>query len=54
LSKATAKWTDIQTSNTLENINLSVASGRLVGIIGPVGAGKVCHQLHTNCNKPLL
>ncbi|XP_060873076.1 ATP-binding cassette sub-family C member 4-like isoform X2 [Metopolophium dirhodum] len=39
-SKATAKWTDIQTSNTLENINLSVASGRLIGIIGPVGAGK--------------
>lgn len=54
LSKATAKWTDIQTSNTLENINLSVVSGRLIGIIGPVGAGKVCHKLYTNCNKPLL
>ncbi|XP_008188570.1 multidrug resistance-associated protein 4 isoform X1 [Acyrthosiphon pisum] len=40
LSKATAKWTDIQTNNTLENINLSVAPGRLIGIIGPVGAGK--------------
>lgn len=51
LSKATAKWTDIQTSNTLENINLSVASGRLIGIIGPVGAGKVCHKLQTNFNE---
>lgn len=54
LSKATAKWTDIQTSNTLENINLSVVSGRLIGIIGPVGAGKVCHKFFTNCYKPLL
>jgi len=52
LSKATAKWTNIQTSKTLENINLSVASGRLIGIIGPVGAGKVCNKLYTNCNKP--
>ncbi|XP_050060625.1 probable multidrug resistance-associated protein lethal(2)03659 isoform X2 [Aphis gossypii] len=35
-----AKWTDIQTNNTLENINLTVNSGHLVAIIGPVGAGK--------------
>jgi len=41
LSKATAKWADNQTSNTLENVSLTVPSGRLVGIIGPVGAGKV-------------
>jgi len=38
---ATAKWTDAQTENSLENINLTVRPGRLVAIIGPVGAGKV-------------
>lgn len=53
-SKATSKWTDIQTRNTLENINLSVASGQLVGIIGPVGAGKVYHKIYKKFNKPLL
>jgi len=36
-----AKWTDVQTNNTLENINLTINSGSLVAIIGPVGAGKV-------------
>ncbi|XP_025194322.1 probable multidrug resistance-associated protein lethal(2)03659 isoform X2 [Melanaphis sacchari] len=35
-----AKWTDVQTNNTLENINLTINSGNLVAIIGPVGAGK--------------
>ncbi|CAH1736108.1 unnamed protein product [Aphis gossypii] len=35
-----AKWTDVQTNNTLENINLTVNSGQLVAVIGPVGAGK--------------
>lgn len=39
---ATAKWTHAQTSNSLENINLTVESGELVIIIGPIGAGKVC------------
>lgn len=39
---ATAKWLEAQNSNSLENVNLKVASGRLVAIIGPVGAGKVC------------
>lgn len=42
ISNATAKWTDSQTENSLENINLIVRPGRLVAIIGPVGAGKVC------------
>lgn len=37
----TAKWTDNQNSNTLENINLTVRPGRLIAIIGSVGAGKV-------------
>lgn len=38
---ATAKWTDDQNSNTLEKINLTVIPGRLLAVIGPVGAGKV-------------
>jgi len=41
ISNATAKWSDTQTDNTLDNINLSVKPGRLAAIIGPVGAGKV-------------
>lgn len=41
VSNITAKWTDSQTDNTLENINLTVRAGHLVAIIGPVGAGKV-------------
>lgn len=41
ISNATAKWSDTQTYNTLENINLTAKPGRLVAIIGPVGAGKV-------------
>lgn len=41
VSEATAKWTAAQTENSLENINLTVTPGRLVAIIGPVGAGKV-------------
>ncbi|KAF0769463.1 multidrug resistance-associated protein 4-like isoform X1, partial [Aphis craccivora] len=35
-----AKWTDVQNNNTLENINLTVKSGHLVAVIGPIGAGK--------------
>jgi ABC-type transport system involved in cytochrome bd biosynthesis fused ATPase/permease subunit len=41
VNNATAKWSDTQTENSLENINLTVIPGRLVGVIGPVGAGKV-------------
>lgn len=37
----TAKWTNAQTENSLENINLIIRPGRLVAIIGAVGAGKV-------------
>ncbi|KAL4089661.1 hypothetical protein QTP88_024660 [Uroleucon formosanum] len=36
----TAKWTDNQNSNTLEKINLTIRPGRLIAIIGSVGAGK--------------
>jgi ATP-binding cassette subfamily C (CFTR/MRP) protein 4 len=41
VSNVTAKWTESQTDNTLENINLTVKHGHLIAIIGPVGAGKV-------------
>lgn len=41
-SDATAKWTNVQTENSIENINWIVKPGQLVVIIGPVGAGKVC------------
>lgn len=41
ISNVTAKWSDVQSGNSLENINLTVSSGRLAAIIGPVGAGKV-------------
>jgi len=41
ISNATAKWTNVQTENSLENITLTIRPGRLVAIIGPVGAGKV-------------
>lgn len=45
ISKATAKWTDNQTSNSLENISLTVRPGSLVAIVGTVGSGKVCDIL---------
>lgn len=38
---ATAKWCNDQIDNTLEKVNLIIRPGRLVAIIGPVGAGKV-------------
>ncbi|VVC32376.1 ABC transporter type 1, transmembrane domain,ABC transporter-like,P-loop containing nucleoside triphosphate [Cinara cedri] len=40
ISKVTTKWAIYQPVNCLENINLTIRSGRLVAIIGPVGAGK--------------
>ncbi|VVC32361.1 ABC transporter type 1, transmembrane domain,ABC transporter-like,P-loop containing nucleoside triphosphate [Cinara cedri] len=40
ISNASAKWINDHTDNSLNNINLTVKSGRLVAIIGPVGAGK--------------
>lgn len=46
VTNATAKWLDSQTANSLENINLNVIPGRLVGIIGPVGSGKVHKFIH--------
>lgn len=47
ISNATAKWTEAQCNNSIENINLNVRPGKLVAVIGPVGAGKVCIQSRT-------
>lgn len=41
ITNVTAKWSDGQSHNSLENINLTIRPGRIVAIIGPVGAGKV-------------
>lgn len=41
LLNVTAKWSEYQANNTLENVNLTIRPGQLVAIIGPVGAGKV-------------
>lgn len=41
ISNATAKWIDAQSNSTIENINLNIGLGKLVAVIGPVGAGKV-------------
>ncbi|CAH1738394.1 unnamed protein product, partial [Aphis gossypii] len=40
LFNVSAKWTDSQPNNTLDNINLITNPNRLVAIVGPVGAGK--------------
>lgn len=50
---ASAKWILNQPDNSLNNINLSVRPGRLVAVIGPVGAGKVykcCLENYQNNN----
>ena len=36
-------WHKNAVSPTLEDINLRVQKGELIGILGRVGAGKVCH-----------
>lgn len=40
LQDLTVKWNVRLTDNALENVNLSVDRGQLIGIIGPVGSGK--------------
>lgn len=42
ISDVTAKWTKLQITNSLQNVCLTAKRNRLVAIIGPVGAGKVC------------
>ena len=46
---ASAKWTQNETENCLRHINLTVSSGQLVAIIGPVGAGKVYKIIINYC-----
>lgn len=41
VKNASAKWLQNQPDNSLNNIYLTVKPGRLVAVIGPVGAGKV-------------
>lgn len=41
VSNASAKWLSSQSKYSLRNVSLTVRPGRLVAIIGPVGAGKV-------------
>ncbi|CAH1104964.1 unnamed protein product [Psylliodes chrysocephalus] len=40
LKNLTVKWNLSYTDNALENINMNIPDGQLVGIIGPVGSGK--------------
>ncbi|XP_018570688.1 probable multidrug resistance-associated protein lethal(2)03659 [Anoplophora glabripennis] len=40
LQNITAKWLDDATEDTLHNINLTVSSGQLLAVVGPVGSGK--------------
>lgn len=40
LNNISAQWNESSTDNTLTNINLEVEKGKLIGVIGPVGAGK--------------
>lgn len=46
VSNVTAKWTDDQIGNSLENINLTVKPDQLVAVIGHVGAGKVFNNTY--------
>ncbi|XP_072393692.1 ATP-binding cassette sub-family C member 4-like [Diabrotica undecimpunctata] len=40
LQNLTVKWNVSFSDNALENINLNISDGQLIGIIGPVGSGK--------------
>ncbi|CAG9575865.1 unnamed protein product [Danaus chrysippus] len=40
LKYATAKWITSHTENTLTDLSLTVKPGKLIAVIGPVGAGK--------------
>ncbi|XP_049947426.1 ATP-binding cassette sub-family C member 4-like [Schistocerca serialis cubense] len=40
LEHVSAKWTETLTNNTLDDVNLRVYKGELLGVVGPVGSGK--------------
>lgn len=42
---ATAKWDPDTTEQTLSDVTLKIAPGSLVAVVGPVGAGKVIHEI---------
>jgi ABC-type bacteriocin/lantibiotic exporter with double-glycine peptidase domain len=51
ISNATAKWANTQSNFSIQNINLNVKPSKLVAVIGPVGAGKVCISSRINKKK---
>ncbi|KOB60524.1 putative multidrug resistance-associated protein lethal, partial [Operophtera brumata] len=40
LKHATAKWVESHSENTLTDLSLTIKPGKLIAVIGPVGAGK--------------
>lgn len=40
IQNITAAWNSNSLDNTLTNINLTVAKGNMLGVVGPVGSGK--------------
>lgn len=44
ITGATAKWSENSTEDSLSDVSTKVEKGRLLAIIGPVGAGKVSFQ----------
>ena len=42
LEKVTGNWNKDENEDTLTTIDLSLKSGQLIAVIGPVGSGKVC------------
>lgn len=49
VSNVTAKWTETQTENSLQSINLTLRPNQLTAIVGPIGAGKVRSILFLIC-----
>ena len=47
LEKVSGKWNKDENEDTLTNIDLSLKSGQLIAIIGPVGSGKVCSLFYS-------
>jgi ABC-type glutathione transport system ATPase component len=43
MTYVSAEWSKMQEGDTLKSISLSIKSGELSAIIGPVGSGKVYH-----------
>jgi ATP-binding cassette subfamily C (CFTR/MRP) protein 4 len=50
----TAKWNPYSDEPTLDNVSFSVKPGQLLGVIGPVGAGKVTFQFPWQPQQPSM